>query len=166
MGSGSDEQIGLDLGVSVEESAWAKWVDPERRRVEAGKFMERVGIERIPDEFSWFDDAEDSANAALSEIFPGMALPPAESRSGLVESFVCFLGEYLIKFAGAEWYDSPVKRGSSLWEGINPALRYRGSGDTTAAELLQDILDHGRELDGRIFTSAMVISNEYHINAL
>ncbi|MFJ1457387.1 hypothetical protein [Nocardia sp. N2S4-5] len=164
--SGSDDQMGLDLGVSVEESEWAKWVDPERRRASAYEFMERVGIERIPDEFSWFDDVEDSANAVLAEIFPGVELPSPESRSGLVDSFICFLGEYLIKFAGAEWYDSPVMREISLYESFNPALRYQGSGDTTAAELLRDILDHGRELEGRIFTSAMVISHEYHINAL
>ncbi|WP_280390477.1 hypothetical protein [Nocardia brasiliensis] len=161
-----DEQMTMDLGVPVERTEWSKWADPQRRAAQSQKFMERIGIRSIPDEFSWFSDVEDSANNALSETFPDMELPTPEHSSELVDAFLCFLGEYLTKFADAEWYDSPVKRDSSIYENINPALRYRGSKDTTATELLQDILDHGRELDGRIFTSAMVISHELHLNSL
>ncbi|WP_405167125.1 hypothetical protein OG203_19730 [Nocardia sp. NBC_01499] len=161
-----DEQTTMDLGVPVEQSEWSKWVNADRRKAQARKFMDRVGIQSIPDEFSWFGDVEDSANAALSEAFPDAELPTPENYSDLVDTFVCFLGEYLNKFAEAEWYDSPVNRENAIYKNINPALRYRGSEDATATELLQDILNHGKELDGRIFTSAMVISYELHLNSL
>ncbi|MEV6555634.1 hypothetical protein AB0M22_07955 [Nocardia sp. NPDC051756] len=162
----ADEQMSMDLGVPVEPSDWARWVNVDRRKAQAQKFLDRIGIQGIPDEFSWFGDVEKSANIALSEAFPGMELPTPETRSNLVDPFVCFLGEYLTKIAEAEWYDSPVDRERTIYENVNPALRCKGSADTTVTDLLQDILNHGKELDDRIFTSAMVISHELHLNSL
>ncbi|MBF6548695.1 hypothetical protein [Nocardia brasiliensis] len=163
---GTDDQLGMDLGVPLEQSAWAKWVDVDRRKAQAQKFMDRIGIQGMPDEFSWFEGAEEAANTVVSEMFPKLELPESEAEPDLVDTFVCFLGEYLTEFAGAEWYDSPVNRELSIYTDVNPALRYQGSKDSTVSELLQDILNHGRELDGRIFTSAMVISHELHLNSL
>lgn len=166
MGMG-DEQLSMDLGVNIEESAWAKWVDPSRREAQARKFMSYAGIRSIPDELWSYSDSpeiiteQQSADDAVAELFPDW--DAVKSNPDMADAFACFLGECFAKYAGAEWYDSPVGRERSLYDDVNPALVYgfEGSTDHTVWQLFDLMFENRLERDGRMFTVMVDMMGEY-----
>ncbi|WP_157101406.1 hypothetical protein [Nocardia shimofusensis] len=142
---GPDEQLGLDF--EVQRTAWGDWVDPERRKAQARKFMDRAGIARIPNQ-PWGAGAPEvqRLNALVAELFPDMETATKSENAATVDEFICFVGECYIKFARAEWFDFEWHgREHSLYDSVNPALRWLGDEteeEVTAWELMESVAEH------------------------
>lgn len=119
-----DEQLAMDLG--VERTEWGKWVDPDRRKAQAQKFMDFAGISDLPAE-PWAEDSPElkQLNAVVAELFPDLATAMAPEIADMADAFICFIGECFIKFSGAQWRDAPwFGREYSFYDHVNPALQY------------------------------------------
>ncbi|WP_067795553.1 hypothetical protein [Nocardia beijingensis] len=124
LGVGNDEQLTIDLGVPVEQTEWGKWVDPDRRKAQAQKFMDHAGISRIPSE-PWPEDSAEvkRLDPIVAELFPDMATAMAPENADMVDAFICFVGECFIRFAGARWFDCEwFGREYSFYPRVNPAV--------------------------------------------
>ncbi|MBF6131142.1 hypothetical protein [Nocardia brasiliensis] len=119
-----DEQLSMDLG--VEQTAWGKWVDSERRRAQAQKFMDYAGISEIPSE-PWPEDSPEieRLDRIVAELFPDLSTAMAPETADMADAFICFMGECFAIFTGAQWRDAPwFGREYSFYDDINPALEY------------------------------------------
>ncbi|WP_069163633.1 hypothetical protein [Nocardia altamirensis] len=142
---GNDEQqLSMDLG--VEQTEWGKWVDPERRRVQAQKFMDYAGIREIPSE-PWPEDSAEvkRLDPIVSALFPDLATAMAPENSDLSDAFICFMGQCFIELAGAEWieYEWPGEE-CTFYPHVNPALRFdtEDEDETTAWYLMKSMIEH------------------------
>ncbi|MEV0339657.1 hypothetical protein AB0H49_11565 [Nocardia sp. NPDC050713] len=114
----------LDLGFEVEQTAWGKWVDPDRRKVQMQKFMDHAGIRRIPSE-PWPEDSPEvkRLDPIVAELFPDMETAMAPENADMTDAFVCFAGECFVKFTGGRWIDCDwFGRQNSFYEDVNPAV--------------------------------------------
>ncbi|MCP2275213.1 hypothetical protein [Nocardia amikacinitolerans] len=153
----------LDLGFEVEQTAWGKWVDPERRKAQARKFMDYAGIRRIPSE-PWPEDSPEvkRLDPIVAELFPDMGTAMAPENADMADAFICFIGECFIKFAGAEWTDFEwFDRDHSFYDDVNPALRCDtpDEDEITAWGLMRDMIDFGR--DGGMYSEMAASIREY-----
>ncbi|WP_280507900.1 hypothetical protein [Nocardia flavorosea] len=162
---GSGEQFGLDLGVPVERTEWGKWVDPERHRAQARKFMDRAAIAGIPSA-PWPEDSAEvqRLNSIVGEIFPDMATAMAPENADVTDAFVCFLGECFAKFAGARWveWDWPGPE-LTFYEHVNPALLCdtEDEDEITAWALVDDMINHHRGEYAGMFSYIAAVLREY-----
>ncbi|MER7452103.1 hypothetical protein ABTW96_17650 [Nocardia beijingensis] len=162
---GNDEQLTIDLGVPVEQTEWGKWVDPERRKAQAQKFMDHAGISRIPSE-PWPEDSPEvkRLDPIVAELFPDMATAMAPENADMADAFICFIGECFIEFAGAEWIDYEWP-GSELTfhEGINPALRLEtcDEDEITAWYLMDSMVGYDPEEYAGMFSDMAATIREY-----
>ncbi|WP_330233570.1 hypothetical protein OHA40_14520 [Nocardia sp. NBC_00508] len=164
---GNDEQLTMDLGVPVEQTEWGKWVDPDRRKAQVRKFMDRAGIREIPSE-PWPEDSAEveRLDPIIAELFPDLATAMAPENADMADAFICFIGECCIKFAGAEWMEYKwFGRDNSFYDHVNPALRF----DTldadedveTAWGLMRSMIEfHPEDHDG-MFSKMAAILREY-----
>ncbi|WP_040829461.1 hypothetical protein [Nocardia jiangxiensis] len=141
---GEDEQLGMDLGVPVERTAWARWVDPDRRGGQLRKFLDRIGLPDLPEQAWEFESAEASRiGEVIAEVFPDIETATAPENADLADQLVCFVGECFVRYAGAQWYDqarySQTREWTddleyvSLYEGIEPAVAFTAeSGDSSS----------------------------------
>ncbi|WP_433662468.1 hypothetical protein ACQPW1_10130 [Nocardia sp. CA-128927] len=119
-----DEQLTMDLG--VERTEWGKWVDPERHKVQARKFMDHAGISDFPSE-PWPEDSAEvkRLDPIVAELFPDLATAMLPENADKADAFICFIGECFIRFTGAQWRDAPwFGREYSFYDHVNPALQY------------------------------------------
>ncbi|WP_433657532.1 hypothetical protein ACQPW1_38320 [Nocardia sp. CA-128927] len=139
-----DEQLTMDLG--VERTEWGKWVDPERRKAQARKFMDYAGISEIPSE-PWPEDSAEvkRLDPIVAELFPDMATAMAPENADMVDAFICFIGACFEKFAGAKFIDEDwFGREHTFYDNVNPALEM-GTGDEEDAEIVWALI--GRMID-------------------
>ncbi|MGW4090890.1 hypothetical protein [Nocardia sp. NPDC004750] len=162
---GNDEQLTIDLGVPVEQTEWGKWVDPDRRKAQAQKFMDHAGISRIPSE-PWPEDSAEvkRLDPIVAELFPDMATAMAPENADMADAFICFIGECFTKFAGAEWieYEWPGKE-YTFYEGINPALRFDtyDEDEITAWYLMDSMVGYEPEDHDGMFSDMAATIREY-----
>ncbi|WP_157172001.1 hypothetical protein [Nocardia higoensis] len=149
---GTDEQLSLDF--EVQRTAWGDWVDPERRRAQAQKFMDRAGIARIP-ATPWPADSPEvkRLDALVTELFPDMETATNPENSDTADAFICFVGECYIKFAQAQWFEYRWRgRDHSFYDRVNPGLRWFGDDDAeegfTMLELMRIVVGHSEYGDG------------------
>jgi hypothetical protein len=164
MGQG-DDQLSMDLGVPVEQTAWGKWVDPDRRKAQARKFMEHVGISRIPSK-PWPEDAAEvkRLDPIVAELFPDMATAMAPENADIADAFVCFIGECFIRFAGADWVDYEwFGREYSLYDHVNPALLCdtHDEDEIVAWRLVKDIINYNPGDHAGMFSYLAAALREY-----
>lgn len=149
---GTDEQLGLDLGVPVEQTEWGKWIDPDRRAAQVRKFLDHAGLQRIPSK-PWPKGSPDvkRLDTIVAELFPDMTTAMAAENAHMADAFICFLGECYIKFAAAQWYDFEWRgREHSFYDHVNPALRFGDDfedGDT-AWSFMESVTAHSKWGDG------------------
>ncbi|GAA5081612.1 hypothetical protein [Nocardia iowensis] len=159
---GDDEQLSMDLG--VEQTAWGKWVDPERRKRQAQKFMDRAGIREIPAEPWPEGDPElGKIDAAVADLFPDMATAMTPGNADIADAFICFLGECFIRFAGAHWEDYEwFGRENSFYDDVNPMLEYGfdTEGDTAYGLMSLMIKDYD-PADGGMFSGMVEMMREF-----
>ena len=142
-----NQQLGMDLGVPVEQTAWGKWADPDRQAAQVQKFLERAGLESLPAE-PWRKDAPElkAVDAAVAELFPDIETAMAPENADIADAFVCFIGAYAIKFSGARWYDEDwFGREYSLYDDVNPALEFgdHDESEFTVLGLMGNVVGRG-----------------------
>ncbi|MCP2319575.1 hypothetical protein APR12_004944 [Nocardia amikacinitolerans] len=159
----------LDFGFEVEQTAWGKWIDADRRQAQMQKFMDHAGIRRIPSE-PWAKDSAEVArlNPIVAELFPNMESAMAPENAEMTDAFVCFAGECFVKFAGGRWIDCEwFGRENSFYADVNPAVEC----DTVDEDeivlwgLIKDMIDyHPGDHDGMFsyFAAALREYAEYH----
>ncbi|MBH0775789.1 hypothetical protein [Nocardia bovistercoris] len=121
---GDGEQLNLDF--HVEQTAWGKWVDPERRAAQVGKFMEYAGLPKLPAR-PWPEGSPEveRIDPLVAALFPDLATAMAPENTDLADMFICFMGECFIKYAGARWFDEEwFGREYSFYDDVNPALLF------------------------------------------
>ncbi|WP_157129000.1 hypothetical protein [Nocardia amamiensis] len=162
---GNDEQLTMDLGVPVEQTAWGKWVDPDRRKAQAQMFMDHAGISRIPSE-PWPEGSAEvkRLDPIVAELFPDMVTAMAPENADMADAFICFIGECFIKFAGAAWieYEWPGRE-YTFYEGINPALRFDtdDEDEITAWYLMDSMIGYNPEDHEGMFSDMAAAIREY-----
>ncbi|MBF6193493.1 hypothetical protein [Nocardia implantans] len=166
MGQG-DDQLSMDLGVPVEQTAWGKWVDPDRRKAQARKFMDYAGIREIPSE-PWPENSAEvkRLDPIVAELFPTRAAAAASpDGADMVDAFVCFIGDCFERFAGArfieeEWFG----REYSFYDDVNPALKM-DTGDEEDVEtvwgLIGRMIEYSPEEYGGMFSKMADAIREY-----
>jgi len=149
---GADEQLGLDF--EVQRTDWGNWVDPERRTVQARKFMARAAIARIP-ATPWPAGSPEGhrLDVLIAELFPDIETAKKPENVDTVDEFICFVGECYTKFARAEWFEYRWRgRDHSFYDNVNPGLRWFRDDDTeegfTVWELMHIVVDHSEDGDG------------------
>lgn len=162
---GNDEQLIIDLGVPVEQTEWGKWVDPDRRKAQVRKFMERAGISRFPSE-PWPEGSAEvkRLDPIVAELFPDMATAMAPEKADMADAFICFVGECFIRFAGAEWTDFEwFGRENSFYDHVNPSLRCdtEDEDEFTVWGLMDDMIDYNREDYDGMFSYIAAALREY-----
>lgn len=159
---GTDEQLSMDLG--VDQTAWDKWVDADRRRRQAQKFMDYAGIRDIP-EVPWSEDDPEleKLDAVVSELFPDMVTAMTPEKSEMADAFICFLGECFIKFAGARWEEYEwFGRENSFYDQVNPILKYGfHTGGDTAYGLMELMIEDYDPVDGGMFSGMAEMMREF-----
>lgn len=123
---GTEDQLSMDLGVPVEQTPWGKWVDPDRQAAQVRTFLDRAGVKSLPTQ-PWLKDAPElkKLDAVVTELFPDMDTAMAAENADIADAFICFLGAYAIRFAGARWYEAKwFGREYSFYDDINPALAF------------------------------------------
>ncbi|WP_454195817.1 hypothetical protein [Nocardia sp. Marseille-Q1738] len=164
---GNDEQMTMDLGVPVEQTAWGKWVDPERRKAQAQKFMDHAGLQRIPPE-PWPEGSEEvkRLDPIVAELFPTRAAAAAApDDADMVDAFVCFIGACFEKFAGARFIDEEwFGREYSFYDDVNPAL-VMDTGDEEDVEtvwgLIGRMIEYSPEEHEGMFSKMSAAIREY-----
>ncbi|WP_280313559.1 hypothetical protein [Nocardia abscessus] len=163
----TDDQVSMDLGVPVEQTEWGKWVDPERRKAQARKFMDHAGISRIPSE-PWPEDSAEvkRLDPIVAELFPDMATAMAPENADMADAFICFIGEVFAKFAGAEWIEYKwFGREHSFYDQVNPALQFDtldGDADVeTVWGLMGSMIEFDPDVHEGMFSTMAAIFREY-----
>ncbi|MFI6368097.1 hypothetical protein ACIBG0_35780 [Nocardia sp. NPDC050630] len=160
---GNDEQLGLDF--EVEQTEWGKWVDADRRKAQAQKFMDYAGIRQIPS-VPWPEDSAEveRLNPIVEKLFPDLATAMAPENADMADAFICFIGECFIRFAGAEWieYEWPGRE-YTFYDHVNPALRCdtHDQDELTAWYLMDDMINYDPEDYGGMFSSIAAGVREY-----
>ncbi|NKY25614.1 hypothetical protein [Nocardia gamkensis] len=162
---GNDEQLTMDLGVPVEQTAWGKWVDPDRRAAQVRKFMDYAGIREIPSE-PW---AEDSAeverlDSIIADLFPDLATAMRPEKADMTDAFICFIGECFIKYAGAEWIEYKwFGRDHSFYDHVNPALLFDTLDEDvdTIWGLMGSMIEFDPDVHDGMFSTMAAIFREY-----
>ncbi|WP_147404268.1 hypothetical protein [Nocardia panacis] len=158
----SDEQLGFDI--DVEQTAWGKWVDPDRRAAQVRKFLDYAQIPRIPTK-PWPEDSPElkQLDTVVERLFPDLATAMAPENADMADAFICFLGECFIKFAGARW--EPYEwfgRDKSFYDDVNPMLEYGFDTDgDTAFGLMKVMIDHYDPADGGMFAGMAEMMREF-----
>ncbi|WP_431958274.1 hypothetical protein [Nocardia lijiangensis] len=155
----------LDLGFEVEQTAWGKWADPDRRKAQARKFMDYAGIRQIPSEL-WPEDSPEvkRLDPIVAELFPDMETAMTPENADTVDAFICFVGELFIKFAGAEWIEFTwLGREHTFFDHVNPALRYDtlDEDEDTAWALIKDMINYHPEVYDGMFSCMAATLREY-----
>lgn len=178
---GNDEQ--LDLGLDVEQTAWGKWVDPNRRAAQVQKFMDYAGLKRIPSK-PWPKGSAEvkRLDPIVADLFPynwsksrndfpifserarktTAAMKP--ENADMTDAFVCFIGECFIKFAGAKWIEFEwFGRDASLYDNVNPALLLDtfDEDEITAWYLVLSMMDYHPEDHDGMFSEMAAAFREY-----
>ncbi|MEU2176342.1 hypothetical protein ABZ552_19125 [Nocardia sp. NPDC019219] len=162
---GNDEQLTMDLGVPVEQTEWGKWVDPERRKAQAQKFMDYAGIREIPSE-PWPEDSAEvkRLNPIVADLFPDMATAMAPENADMADAFICFIGECYIKFAGARWIEWESSDDEcTFYDSLNPALECDtyDEDEISAWALMNDMINHSSDAYDGMFSYAAAALREY-----
>src|SRR5690606_8122887 len=78
----SNDQLGLDF--DVEQTAWGRWVDPDRRAAQVRKFLDRAGLEDIPPA-PWPEGSPEvkRLDSLLAELFPDMSTAMASENGDI-----------------------------------------------------------------------------------
>ncbi|MGK8485195.1 hypothetical protein [Nocardia asiatica] len=163
----ADDQLSMDLGVPVERTEWGKWVDPDRRKAQARKFMDHADIRHIPSE-PWPEGSAEvkRLDPVVAELFPDMATAMAPENADMADAFICFVGECCAEFAGADWIEYKwFGRESSFYDHVNPALQFdtldRDEDVETAWGLMRSMIEfHPEDYDG-MFSKMAAIFREY-----
>ncbi|MEV0295634.1 hypothetical protein [Nocardia sp. NPDC050710] len=143
---GTDDQLSMDLGVEVEQTAWGKWVDPDRRAAQVRKFLDYAGLQGIPSK-PWPEGSPDvkRLDPVIAKLFPDMDTAMASENEDMADAFICFVGECFVRFVGAEWFDYEwLGRENSFYDDVNPAVRcdtYDGD-EMTMWSLMEDIITY------------------------
>ncbi|MGW4328300.1 hypothetical protein ACWEKR_20630 [Nocardia sp. NPDC004573] len=164
---GNDEQLTMDLGVPVEQTAWGKWVDPDRRKAQARKFMSHAGISGLPSE-PWPEGSPEvkRLDPIVAELFPTRAAAAASpDDADMVDAFVCFIGECFERFAGARFIDEEwFGREYSFYDDVNPALEM-DTGDEEDVETVWGLIGRMTEYSlgehGGMFSKMAADIREY-----
>ncbi|WP_024804065.1 hypothetical protein [Nocardia sp. BMG51109] len=161
---GDDEQLGMDLGVPVEQTEWGKWFDPDRRAAQVRKFLDYAGLRAIPSE-PWPEGAQEltKLDAVVSELFPDMATAMKPENADMADAFICFLGECFIKYAGAHWEDYEwFGREHSFYDHVNPMLEYGFDTDgDTAYGLMKLMIEDYDPTEGGMFSGMAEMMREF-----
>ncbi|MFE7797200.1 hypothetical protein [Nocardia sp. NPDC057440] len=160
-----DEQMTMDLGVPVEQTAWGKWVDPQRRAAQAQKFMDHAGINRIPSE-PWPEGSTEvkRLDPVVAELFPDMTAATAPENADMTDAFICFVGECFNRFAGAEWIEYKwFGRDYSFYDHVNPALRFDTLDEDvdTIWGLIESMIEYDSDAHDGMFSTMASIFREY-----
>ncbi|WP_328406751.1 hypothetical protein [Nocardia sp. NBC_00403] len=160
-----DEQMTMDLGVPVEQTAWGKWIDPDRRKAQVQKFMDHAGISRFPSE-PWPEGSVEvkRLDSIVVELFPDMTTAMAPENADMADAFICFLGECFIRFAGAHWEDYEwFGRDHSFYDHVNPLLEYGfdAEGDTAYGLMELMIDDYDPDDGGDMFSGMAEMLREF-----
>ncbi len=159
----SNDQLGLDF--DVEQTAWGRWVDPDRRAAQVRKFLDHAGLEDIPPE-PWPEGAPDvkRLDSLLAELFPDMSTAMASENADIVDAFICFLGECFIRFAGARWIEYDwFGREYSFYDEVNPALLFdtADEDEMTAWYLMDSMIGYDPEDHDGMFSKMAAAIREY-----
>ncbi|QIS06742.1 hypothetical protein F5X71_34520 [Nocardia brasiliensis] len=161
---GTGDQLGMDLGVPLEQSEWGKWVDPDRRAAQVRKFLRRAEIGDLPSA-PWPEDAPElrQLDVTVAELFPDMATAMKPENADIADAFICFLGECFIRFAGAHWEDYQwFGRDKSFYDHVNPMLEYGFDADgDTAYGLMRLMIDDHDPADGGMFSAIAEMLREF-----
>lgn len=164
-----DEQLSMDLG--VEQTAWGKWVDPERHATQVRKFLDLAGLDDLPPEL-WPEDSPElqRLNDICRRLFPDSETPYLPNNQDGTDSFICFFGACFVKYMDGEWIDHTEygPDGSFYSEGVNPALRYidydGDEDETTVFEYIDMMVDHNISYgDGFIHITADLRRKYYNL---
>ncbi|MFI6172403.1 hypothetical protein ACIBCN_36880 [Nocardia sp. NPDC051052] len=158
-----DEQLTMDLG--VERTEWGKWVDPNRRKAQAQKFMDYAGIGEIPAE-PWPEDSPEvrRLDPIVAELFPDMATAAAPECADMVDAFICFMGECFVRFTKAEWIEYKwFGREHSFYDHVNPALRFDTLDEDvdTIWGLMESVIEYDADVHDGMFSTLAEIFREY-----
>ncbi|MBA4855859.1 hypothetical protein IU443_15990 [Nocardia farcinica] len=158
----SGDQLSMDLGVPVEQTAWGKWVDPQRREARAREFMEYAGLDGIPDE-PWADDSEEvkRLDIIVADLFPDV---DTAKSSDMADAFICFLGECYIRFAGARWIEWEwADDEDTFYENVNPALECDtyDEDEISAWSLMNDMINYAPDTYDGMFSYAAAALRQY-----
>ncbi|WP_231951902.1 hypothetical protein [Nocardia terpenica] len=149
---GNDEQLGMDLDLDVEESAWAKWVDPQRHAAQARKFLQRAELPALPPEpWDFESDEASQINDVVAELFPDIEAMYLPDNADLVDQLVCFTGEWFVKYLDAQWIDIAKYKDmpsgyndcgdKHFYPGIEPGIAFKFEGwKTCSAEFLTEYI--------------------------
>ncbi|MEU0872938.1 hypothetical protein [Nocardia brasiliensis] len=155
-----DEQLSMDLG--VEQTTWGKWVDPERRRAQAQKFMDHAGISDIPAE-PWPEESPEvkRLDPIVAELFPDLT---TARGSDMADAFICFIGECYIKFTGAKWIEwERVDGEDTFYDDVNPALECdtKDEDEISAWAIMNDMINYSRGSYDGMFSYAAAALRDY-----
>ncbi|QIS05944.1 hypothetical protein F5X71_29795 [Nocardia brasiliensis] len=159
---GTDDQLSMDLGVA--QTAWGKWVDPDRHRRQVQKFMDYAGLRDIPDvPWSEGDPELEKLDAVVSELFPDMTTAMAPEAADMTDAFICFMGECFHRYAGAHWEDYEwFGRENSFYDHVNPILKYGfHTGGDTAYGLMELMIEDYDPADGGMFSGMAGMMREF-----
>ncbi|WP_405176962.1 hypothetical protein OG225_21125 [Nocardia sp. NBC_01377] len=159
----TDEQ--LDLGFEVEQTAWGKWVDTDRRTAQVRRFMEHVGLQQLPVQ-PWPEDSPEvkRLDPVVADLFPDMATAMAPENADIADAFICFMGECFIRYAGAEWIEFEwFGREHSFYDQVNPALRFDtdDEDEDTVWGLMARLVDYDPETHNGMFSKLAAYIREY-----
>ncbi|WP_280313541.1 hypothetical protein [Nocardia abscessus] len=162
---GNDEQMIMDLGVPVERTEWGKWVDPDRRKAQAQKFMNYAGISSVPST-PWPEGSAEvkRLDRIVAGLFPDMASAMAPENADMADAFICFLGECYINFVGARWIEWELSDDErSFYDDVNPALECDtyDQDEISAWALMNDMINYSRDAYDGMFTYASAALREY-----
>ncbi|WP_054816758.1 hypothetical protein [Nocardia arizonensis] len=160
---GNDEQLNLDF--HVEQTAWGKWVDPERRAAQARKFMEYAGLQQLPAQ-PWPEGSPEvkRIDPLVAALFPDMATAMAPENADKVDAFICFMGECFIKYAGAKWFDEEwFGREFTFYDKVTPALLIDDHDEDveTAWGLMRRMIEHDPEVYSGMYSYFAAALREY-----
>ncbi|WP_280204860.1 hypothetical protein [Nocardia farcinica] len=158
----SGDQLSMDLGVPVEQTAWGKWVDPQRREARAREFMKYAGLDGFPDE-PWADDSQEvkRLDIIVADLFPDV---DTAKSSGMADAFICFLGECYIRFVGARWIEWEwADDEGTFYENVNPALECDtyDEDEISAWSLMNDMISYARDTYNGMFSYAAAKLRQY-----
>ncbi|MFD0364136.1 hypothetical protein ACFQZZ_22050 [Nocardia sp. GCM10030253] len=140
-----DEQMTMDLGVSVEQTAWGNWVDRDRRAIQVRNFLIRAGLPALPPE-PWDFESEEAIQISdmIAELFPDVEAVRIPENADAVDQLVCLIGEWFVRYLDARWLDlTNMPPGYndcadiSIYDGIKPGVAFKFHDWTTCtADLL------------------------------
>ncbi|MFE9575334.1 hypothetical protein ACFYO1_03025 [Nocardia sp. NPDC006044] len=122
-------------------AGWDAWIAPHHQARQVQAFLDHIGWPALPPE-PWDDADPDVARIGglLTDWFPNRKAMVAADNADRADQVVCFLGECLLRYAGARWFDRRQyedmfvtymgeKKILSLYDGFEPAVVAWRSGD-------------------------------------